>query len=36
MDFTFSPEQLAAIGVTRAMIPAFLFAGPGGLDRVPG
>lgn len=27
-------EQLAALGVTRAMVPAFFFAGPGGLDRL--
>jgi probable F420-dependent oxidoreductase len=27
-------EQLAAIGVDRAMVPAFFFAGPGGLDRL--
>jgi probable F420-dependent oxidoreductase len=27
-------EQLAAIGVGRAMVPAFFFAGPGGLDRL--
>jgi len=27
-------EQLAAIGVGRVMIPAFFFAGPGGLDRL--
>lgn len=27
-------EQLAAIGVTRAMVPAFFFAGPGGMDRL--
>jgi probable F420-dependent oxidoreductase len=27
-------EQLAAIGVSRAMVPAFFFAGPGGLDRL--
>jgi alkanesulfonate monooxygenase SsuD/methylene tetrahydromethanopterin reductase-like flavin-dependent oxidoreductase (luciferase family) len=27
-------EQLAEIGVGRAMIPAFFFAGPGGLDRL--
>ena len=27
-------EQLAALGVGRAMIPAFFFAGPGGLDRL--
>jgi probable F420-dependent oxidoreductase len=27
-------EQLAAIGVGRIMIPAFFFAGPGGLDRL--
>jgi probable F420-dependent oxidoreductase len=26
--------QLAEIGVTRAMLPAFFFAGPGGLDRL--
>jgi len=27
-------EQLASIGVSRAMVPAFFFAGPGGLDRL--
>jgi probable F420-dependent oxidoreductase len=27
-------EQLAEIGVNRAMVPAFFFAGPGGLDRL--
>ncbi len=27
-------EQLAALGVGRAMIPAFFFAGPGGFDRL--
>jgi probable F420-dependent oxidoreductase len=27
-------EQLAALGVGRAMVPAFFFAGPGGLDRL--
>ena len=27
-------EQLAEIGVERAMVPAFFFAGPGGLDRL--
>jgi alkanesulfonate monooxygenase SsuD/methylene tetrahydromethanopterin reductase-like flavin-dependent oxidoreductase (luciferase family) len=27
-------EQLAALGVARAMVPAFFFAGPGGLDRL--
>jgi probable F420-dependent oxidoreductase len=27
-------EQLAALGVSRAMIPAPFFAGPGGLDRL--
>ena len=27
-------EQLAGIGVGRIMIPAFFFAGPGGLDRL--
>jgi probable F420-dependent oxidoreductase len=27
-------QQLAALGVGRAMIPAFFFAGPGGLDRL--
>jgi probable F420-dependent oxidoreductase len=27
-------EQLAALGVRRAMVPAFFFAGPGGLDRM--
>jgi probable F420-dependent oxidoreductase len=27
-------EQLAKLGVGRAMIPAFFFAGPGGLDRL--
>ena len=26
--------QLAEIGVGRAMVPAFFFAGPGGLDRL--
>jgi probable F420-dependent oxidoreductase len=27
-------EQLAQLGVDRAMVPAFAFAGPGGLDRL--
>ena len=27
-------EQLAKLGVARAMVPAFFFAGPGGLDRL--
>jgi probable F420-dependent oxidoreductase len=27
-------EQLAALGVGRTMVPAFAFAGPGGLDRL--
>lgn len=27
-------EQLAEIGVDRVMVPAFFFAGPGGLDRL--
>ena len=27
-------EQLAALGVDRVMVPAFFFAGPGGLDRL--
>ena len=27
-------EQLAAQGVARAMLPAFFFAGPGGMDRL--
>jgi len=27
-------EQLAELGVGRAMVPAFFFAGPGGLDRL--
>jgi len=27
-------ERLAEAGVTRAMLPAFFFAGPGGLDRL--
>ena len=27
-------EQLADLGVGRAMVPAFFFAGPGGLDRL--
>ncbi len=27
-------EQMAAIGVDRIMVPAFFFAGPGGLDRL--
>lgn len=27
-------ERLAAMGVSRAMAPAFLFAGSGGLDRL--
>jgi probable F420-dependent oxidoreductase len=26
-------EELSALGVSRAMVPAFAFAGPGGLDR---
>ena len=27
-------EQLAELGVGRIMVPAFFFAGPGGLDRL--
>ena len=27
-------EQLARLGVGRVMVPAFFFAGPGGLDRL--
>lgn len=27
-------EQLAELGVSRAMVPAFFFGGPGGLDRL--
>ena len=27
-------EQLAGLGVDRAMVPAFFFAGPGGRDRL--
>lgn len=27
-------EQFSALGVDRAMVPAFFFAGPGGLDRL--
>jgi probable F420-dependent oxidoreductase len=27
-------EQMAEIGVSRVMVPAFFFAGPGGLDRL--
>ena len=27
-------ERMAAQGVSRAMLPAFVFAGPGGLDRM--
>ena len=27
-------ERLAALGVRRCMVPAFVFAGPGGLDRL--
>jgi probable F420-dependent oxidoreductase len=27
-------HQLAALGVSRAMVPAFFFAGPGGMDRL--
>lgn len=27
-------EEMAALGVGRIMIPAFFFAGPGGLDRM--
>ena len=27
-------EQMAELGVGRIMIPAFFFAGPGGLDRL--
>jgi probable F420-dependent oxidoreductase len=27
-------EQMAELGVSRAMVPAFFFAGPGGLDRL--
>ena len=27
-------EQMAGLGVGRIMVPAFFFAGPGGLDRM--
>ncbi len=27
-------EQMAELGISRAMVPAFFFAGPGGLDRL--
>ena len=27
-------EQLASLGVDRIMVPAFFFAGPGGIDRL--
>jgi probable F420-dependent oxidoreductase len=27
-------EQMASLGVDRAMVPAFFFAGPGGMDRL--
>ena len=27
-------EQMVALGIERAMVPAFFFAGPGGLDRL--
>ena len=27
-------EKLRELGVGRAMVPAFFFAGPGGLDRL--
>ena len=27
-------EQMAELGVGRIMVPAFFFAGPGGLDRL--
>jgi len=27
-------EEMAGLGVERIMIPAFFFAGPGGLDRL--
>lgn len=33
-DPTAGVEQMAALGVDRIMIPAFFFAGPGGLDRL--
>ena len=33
-DPTAGAEQMAEIGVSRAMVPAFFFAGPGGLDRL--
>jgi probable F420-dependent oxidoreductase len=34
MDPIAGTEQLARIGVDRCMVPAFFFAGPGGLDRL--
>ena len=27
-------EQMRSVGVDRIMVPAFFFAGPGGLDRL--
>ena len=34
MDPPAGVEQMAALGVGRIMVPAFFFAGPGGLDRL--
>lgn len=34
MDPIAGAQQLAELGVDRAMLPAFFFAGPGGLDRL--
>ena len=34
MDPIKGAEQLAEAGVHRAMVPAFFFAGPGGMDRL--
>jgi probable F420-dependent oxidoreductase len=34
MDPTAGVEQMALLGIDRIMVPAFFFAGPGGLDRL--
>ena len=34
MDPKTGVEQMASLGVDRVMVPAFFFAGPGGLDRL--
>ena len=34
MDPKAGIEQMQSLGVDRIMVPAFFFAGPGGLDRM--